>query len=129
MPIDSVTIWTTDGFSILTTSTVERSPATASETWLTGSASSTRASETSVGVGDGPPVVSLSRTGLGEGASATAGEDWHPVLWSRQVGRGRVAFDGLGHDADTINHPIHRRILARAALWATGASETEIAKI
>ncbi len=62
-------------------------------------------------------------------ASATAGEDWHPVLWTRQVGRGRVAFDGLGHDADAINHPVHRRILARAALWATGASETEIAKI
>lgn len=61
-------------------------------------------------------------------ASAAAEKDWHPVLWTRRVGRGRVAFDGLGHDADSINHPVHRRILARAALWASGASETEIAK-
>jgi type 1 glutamine amidotransferase len=59
-------------------------------------------------------------------ASATADKNWHPVLWTRQVGDGRVAFDGLGHDADSINHPVHRRILKRAALWAAGASETEI---
>lgn len=59
-------------------------------------------------------------------ASARAEDVWHPVLWKHHVGDGRVVFDGLGHDVDSINHPVHRRILARAALWATGASEPEI---
>ncbi len=61
-------------------------------------------------------------------ASASAEDDWQPILWTRQLGSGRVAFDGLGHDANSINHPVHRRILTRAALWASGADEKEVAE-
>ena len=32
-----------------------------------------------------------------------------PMLPTREWRGGRVAFDGLDHDADALNHPIHRR--------------------
>ena len=41
----------------------------------------------------------------------------HPVLWARQVGRGRVVTDVLGHDAAAMAHPVHAEILRRAARW------------
>ncbi len=47
-----------------------------------------------------------------------AGGHGHPVLWAREVGRGRVVTDTLGHDRSSIEHPIHRTILRRAATWA-----------
>ncbi len=49
---------------------------------------------------------------------ATGG--WQPMLWERQVGGGRVVYDALGHDAAALSHPVHRRIVARAALLALG---------
>jgi type 1 glutamine amidotransferase len=51
-----------------------------------------------------------------------AGGDWHPALWTRLFGNGRVAVDTLGHDAGAFAHPTHRQIVARAALWASGAT-------
>ena len=50
-----------------------------------------------------------------------AGGDWHPALWTRTFAKGRVAVDTLGHDAGAFAHPTHRRIVARAARWASGA--------
>jgi type 1 glutamine amidotransferase len=41
----------------------------------------------------------------------------HPVLWARSVGAGRVVTDLLGHDATSMDHPIHREILRRAVRW------------
>lgn len=52
--------------------------------------------------------------------------NWQPVLWTRVVGGGRVAVDALGHDAGAFAHPVHRRIVARAALWALGRSDVDI---
>ncbi|MFM8680364.1 MAG: ThuA domain-containing protein, partial [Alphaproteobacteria bacterium] len=51
-----------------------------------------------------------------------AGGAWHPVLWEREVGRGRVVYDALGHDVASLAHPVHRRIVLRAALRACGLS-------
>ncbi len=51
---------------------------------------------------------------------------WHPMLWARQQGRGRVVYDALGHDPGSIAHPVHAQILTRAALWAAGAGPSEI---
>jgi hypothetical protein len=45
----------------------------------------------------------------------------HPVLWERQVGRGRVVVDLLGHDAAAMGHPSQREVLRRAALLLTGS--------
>lgn len=39
----------------------------------------------------------------------------HPLLWERDVGRGRVVYDALGHDERSFAHPTHREILRRAA--------------
>lgn len=49
-----------------------------------------------------------------------------PALWTRRYGRGRVAYDSLGHDAVALGHPVHRRVLQRAALWACGRSQEEV---
>jgi hypothetical protein len=46
----------------------------------------------------------------------------HPLLWARQVGRGRVVTDLLGHGVESVTHPAHATILARAAVWAAGGS-------
>jgi len=60
-------------------------------------------------------------------ARAGAAQPWQPVLWTRIVGGGRVAFDALGHEAGAFTHPQHRRIVARAALWALGRADDEVA--
>jgi len=44
--------------------------------------------------------------------------DWSPCLWARELQPGRVVFDALGHDSASLNHPQHRRIVQRSALWA-----------
>jgi len=43
-----------------------------------------------------------------------------PAVWMYEYGRGRAVYDSLGHDSASINHPIHRRLIQRAALWASG---------
>lgn len=43
-----------------------------------------------------------------------------PALWTHVYGAGRVAFDSLGHDAESIEQTVHRHWLQRAALWASG---------
>jgi type 1 glutamine amidotransferase len=53
--------------------------------------------------------------------------DWQPALWTHLSGNGRVVVDTLGHDAGAFAHPAHRRIVARAALWASGADEATVA--
>jgi type 1 glutamine amidotransferase len=51
----------------------------------------------------------------------------HPLLWARIVGRGRVVYDALGHHVPSYAVPEHRLIVRRAALWAIGAGEDEVA--
>jgi len=65
------------------------------------------------------PLMQASATGADRGA--------HPVLWTRNVGVGRVVYDALGHDAASMRHPVHARILARSALWALGRPDAEVA--
>jgi type 1 glutamine amidotransferase len=45
-----------------------------------------------------------------------------PAVWMHDYGLGRAVYDSLGHDAASLNHPIHRRLIQRAALWAIGES-------
>lgn len=46
-----------------------------------------------------------------------------PALWARTVGRGRVIVDTLGHERSSLEHPVHRRILANSARWVLGRPE------
>lgn len=55
--------------------------------------------------------------GLVPGARVTGAQ---PAVWTHHHGRGRAVYDSLGHDAASIEHPVHRRLLQRAALWASG---------
>lgn len=41
----------------------------------------------------------------------------HPLIWAREVGRSRVVYDGLGHDARSYESAGHRQLLARALDW------------
>lgn len=60
-------------------------------------------------------------------AALPNGDQWHQVAWAHRYGAGRVVGDSLGHDADSVNQPQHRRFLQRAALWATRQSDGAIA--
>jgi type 1 glutamine amidotransferase len=58
----------------------------------------------------------------------TAQADGHvteaPVLWTRLHGSARVAVDLLGHDSDSLEQPVHRAILTRAARWCAQGNRT-----
>jgi type 1 glutamine amidotransferase len=40
-----------------------------------------------------------------------------PVMWTHRYGRGRIVYDGFGHDAASIRDPGHRAVLERAVAW------------
>ena len=42
----------------------------------------------------------------------------HPVLWARNVGSGRVAYFGLGHDSASLTNETTAEILRRCVTWA-----------
>ncbi len=44
-------------------------------------------------------------------------EGSQPICWARSFGNGRVVYDALGHDAASIEHPQHRKLLVQAAMW------------
>lgn len=48
-----------------------------------------------------------------------------PVVWTREYGRGRVAYLSLGHKAAALRHPAARTILQRALAWASGGGAAE----
>ena len=68
-------------------------------------------------------------TPLLQATAIGANRGTHPMLWERSVGRGRVVYDALGHDATSIEHPVHARILARCALWARGRPEADVQRV
>ncbi|MBL8335136.1 MAG: ThuA domain-containing protein [Rhodoferax sp.] len=45
---------------------------------------------------------------------------WTPVLWTREWEGARVVFDALGHNARSLDHPVHRALLERAVTWVLG---------
>ena len=57
-------------------------------------------------------------------AKSSSDVEWHPILWAREVGKGRVVCDLLGHDARSLEQPVHRAVLERAAMW-TGMATAE----
>lgn len=42
-----------------------------------------------------------------------------PVVWTHRYGRGRVAYDGFGHDAASLRDEAHATLLRQAANWVT----------
>jgi type 1 glutamine amidotransferase len=42
---------------------------------------------------------------------------WHPVVWARDTGAGRVVYDGLGHDTRSYDSPGHIELIRRSVSW------------
>ena len=41
-----------------------------------------------------------------------------PIVWSHRVGAGRVIYDALGHDRESLSHPAHAQLLRETVSWA-----------
>lgn len=52
-----------------------------------------------------------------------------PVLWARQLDRGRVVFDALGHDRNSLRHEVHGRLIQRSAAWVCGSSDERVSAL
>jgi type 1 glutamine amidotransferase len=46
----------------------------------------------------------------------------HPLVWARELGRSRLVYDGLGHDARSYESTGHRALLTRSLAWLASAS-------
>jgi hypothetical protein len=44
----------------------------------------------------------------------------HPLAWARQGGRGRVVYDGLGHDVRSYESAAHIELVQRSVRWLLG---------
>lgn len=44
-----------------------------------------------------------------------------PLVWTHRYGEGRVVYDGLGHDARSMNDAVHVRLIRHAVDWVAGA--------
>lgn len=45
-----------------------------------------------------------------------------PVVWSHMYGRGRVVFDGFGHDVASLRQPHHSQLIEQALTWVLGGT-------
>jgi type 1 glutamine amidotransferase len=45
---------------------------------------------------------------------------WAPVWWTRRWHGARIVYDALGHDAQSLDHPVHRQLLAQSVAWVLG---------
>lgn len=41
----------------------------------------------------------------------------HPIVWSRCIGKGRVLYSAMGHQAEAFAEPEHRKLLQGALNW------------
>ena len=46
------------------------------------------------------------------------GQPPQPLLWLYESGKGRVVYDALGHDADSLRVPAHGEAIRRAVAWS-----------
>jgi type 1 glutamine amidotransferase len=49
------------------------------------------------------------------------GKEW-PVIWTREIGRGKVFATTIGHNFFTFDDPYFRIILLRAMAWTMNES-------
>lgn len=55
-------------------------------------------------------------------AKRTSADVDQPVVWTHRYGLGRVVYNGFGHDAASIAHPMNAQILTQAVEWARGGT-------
>lgn len=54
-------------------------------------------------------------------ARRTPDDRRQPLVWAHRYGDGRVVYDGLGHDARSMNDAVHVRLIRNAVEWVAGA--------
>lgn len=69
----------------------------------------------------------LDVSGEAEVIAWTVDGDRQPAIWTHLDGTARVVYDALGHDERSLGHADHAVVLRRAALWAVGTSDHEVA--
>jgi type 1 glutamine amidotransferase len=42
------------------------------------------------------------------------------ILWTREVGKGKVVYTGLGHGKEAFENPAWQKLVAQAILWTAG---------
>ncbi len=74
---------------------------------------------------------------LDESSYITNGENWmgindrmegeHPIAWRHTLGKGRVFYSAIGHQAATYNIPEYQMLVSKAMSWllSPGLSDTE----
>ncbi|WP_373078168.1 ThuA domain-containing protein [Zhongshania sp.] len=65
---------------------------------------------------------------LDESSYITKGENWmgindhmdgeHPIVWRHSLGRGRVFYSAIGHQAATYGNPEYQLLISKAMNWA-----------
>ena len=48
-----------------------------------------------------------------------------PIVWSHTVGEGRVIYDALGHDCQSLSHPAHAQLLRETVSWALDKADLQ----
>ncbi len=48
-----------------------------------------------------------------------------PIVWSHRVGAGRVIYDALGHDRESLSHPAHAQLLRETVSWALDKADMQ----
>ncbi|MFD3666017.1 ThuA domain-containing protein [Streptomyces sp. NPDC058659] len=67
----------------------------------------------------GAGVRVLARADETSYSGGTLGDD-HPLVWCREIDRGRVFFTALGHSSEAYDDPAFRAHLSGALAWLTG---------
>ncbi|MDG2036761.1 MAG: ThuA domain-containing protein [Luminiphilus sp.] len=48
-----------------------------------------------------------------------------PIVWSHTVGAGRVIYNALGHDSESLQHPSHAQLLRETVKWALAEGDRQ----
>jgi type 1 glutamine amidotransferase len=51
------------------------------------------------------------------------------LMFAQAYGAGRCVYDALGHDAESLTHECHARLLKRSAAWALGWDDARVAAL
>lgn len=51
----------------------------------------------------------------------------YPIIWCSQLGKGRVYYNGLGHEFDVWSDPAFQNVIIDAARWAMGEGPAQAA--
>jgi type 1 glutamine amidotransferase len=67
----------------------------------------------------GGDVAALGEGDLGQELQVLASAEGHPLLYTRTWGKGRVHYNALGHDLQSLSHPAFRRLALQGLAWVS----------